>query len=159
MNTDNLILVRDYFCNPDICNDCYNHVLDSIKRADALIVVEGVQFIDFPKYDYDIGEFLGGLKDKANNSDSPSDAYDYVSVATGFFDTRHEFINHLGVVLSQSGENQPAELKRMFDIAISGYRNLADHVAKAHEFLFRANQIVSDDEDNHDSDEDNRLKG
>ena len=159
MSNDNLISMQDYLCTPNICCDCYEHILDSIEMADALIVVGGKQFIDFPKYDAYISEFLGDLKDKAENNGSPSSAYSYVSVAAGFFDLRHEFINHLGVAFSHDGESHTGELKRMFDIAFEGYRSLADHVANAHELLFRANQLALQDEDIQNSKEDEPSDG
>ncbi len=140
MKNDNLVLVSDYFCNPDICKHCYAQELDSIKMAEAFVVVGGKQFVDFTKYDFFISDLLGRLKDKADNSGSPSDAYEYVSVATGFFDTRHDFISHLSVALSDDELIHPDELKRMFDHASPGYRILADHMACANELLFRANQ-------------------
>ena len=145
-----LISKDDYFCNPDICIDCYEHVLDSVKMAEALVVIAGKQFIDFTKYDTFISGFLNELKDKAQETGSFSDTYEYVSISVGFFDTRHEFINHLGVEYSKNNPDEVSELKRLYEISASGYRNLAEHVAHAHKLLFQSvptPAISSDPED------------
>ena len=138
MKTGKLIAIEDYFCNPDVCIDCYEHVLDFVKMAESLVVVAGKQFIDFTKYDTFISGFLNELRDNAQETGSLGDAYEYVSVSTGFFDTRHEFINHLGVKYSKNDPNQVGELSRLYGISSPGYRNLADHVAHAHELLFQS---------------------
>ena len=138
MKTENLISTEDYFCNPDICIDCYEHVLDSINMAEALVIIAGKQFIDFTQYNDFISGFLNELKDKAQETGSFSDVYEYVSVSTGFFDTRHEFINHLGVEYSKNNPDKVKELKRLYEISAPGYRNLAEHASRAHELLFQS---------------------
>jgi hypothetical protein len=144
MKTDNLISVDVYLCNPQICRDCYEQALDSIRMAEALNVIAGKQYIEFTKYDRYIAGFLNELKDKAQKTGSHNDAYDYVSVSAGFFNIRHEFINHLGFEYSENNPDQISELKRLYEIAAPSYKNLADHVALAHELLFRSTPVPAD---------------
>lgn len=130
MNEENSMWVEDY-CRAHTELSRFNGIVKWIKKAGALITVEGKEYIDFPKYNEFILRFLDEDRNQIRTDPDFDSAHWHEIEAFDFFHTRHEFMNQIRHSFLRDEDADLAELRRRFKVVSPKFREIAERFVLA----------------------------